>query len=104
MKTVEVLKRINELQHLIGTKIPGTSATIEEIIPAPNNNKFDLFFADYLYSQDIDKTIQLHQVSECEILLLLSVSSKWKYYNAWYKDNDNQQSGYAMREFSEVFS
>lgn len=104
MKTVEVLQRINELQYLIGTKIPGTTATIEEIIPAPNDKKFDLFFADYLYTQDIDKTLQFHHISECEILLLLSVGLKWKYYVAWYKDKDHQQNAYAMREFSEVFS
>lgn len=85
MKIQESLKKINELQHLIGTKIPGTNLTIDEIIPSPNDHRFEAFFADYLYTQSIDKTIQLHQIGNFEILLL-SIDPKVKYSHAWYKD------------------
>lgn len=85
MKIAEALKQISELQHLIGTKIPGKNLTINEIIPAPNDKRFDGFLADYLYTQDINKTIQLHKIGNFEILLL-SIDPKVTYYNAWYKD------------------
>lgn len=85
MKIAEILKYISELQHLKGTEIPWTNRTIDDIIPAPNDERLDGFLADYLYTNDIYETIRLHQVGNFEILLL-SIDPKVKYFTAWYKD------------------
>ena len=85
MKIAIALKQIHELQYLIGTKIPRTNYKINEIIPAPNDKRFDGFLADYLFTNDLVTTIQLHRVGNFEILLL-SIDPKVTYSYVWYKD------------------
>lgn len=93
MKITETLKQISELQHLIGTKIPGTNWVIDEIIPAPTNNQFDTFLDTYLQTGKVFDTAQQLNVTDFEILLL-SGSKKRNMFdiktgiaNAWYKDH-----------------
>ena len=48
MKIAEALKQVHELQYLKGTKLPGLNHVINDIIPAPNDSRFEAFFNDYL--------------------------------------------------------
>lgn len=86
MKIPEALKKVYELQDLIGQKPPTLNDSIFQIIPAPNDDTFDSFFADYLYTDDIVKTIKLHKTREFEILLIFKSKTGATYKNAWYKD------------------
>jgi hypothetical protein len=86
MKIAEALKQIHELQHLKGTKLPGLNNVINDIIPAPNDSRFEVFFNDYLYTHDIYETIKLHQVGNFEILLVIIIDPKVAYGHAWYND------------------
>jgi hypothetical protein len=86
MRISEVLKKVHELQYLIGQKLPNHNETIYQIIPAPYSSSLDAFFADYLYTGDIDKTIKLHRVSEFEVLLIFKSKTGAFYEYAWFKD------------------
>jgi hypothetical protein len=86
MKIPEVLKKVNELQDLIGQKPPNLNEIIYQIIPAPNDDTFDSFFADYLYTGGINETIKLHRTKDFEILLIFRSKTGATYKNAWYND------------------
>jgi predicted amino acid racemase len=53
MKIAEALKQIHELQHLKGTKLPGLNNVINDIIPAPNDSRFEVG-----YSGDADPLLR----------------------------------------------
>ena len=72
----EAMKQIIKLQHLIGTKIPGTNLIIDEIIPAPTNNQFDNFLKAYLLNEKLFETAQELDVTDFEILLLSGTKKK----------------------------
>ena len=94
MKIAEALKQVHELQHLIDTKIPETNWVIDEIIPAPTNNQFDIFLDTYLQTGEIFETAQQLNVTDFDILLIsgtkkknifdikTTISSYW--YKEWY--------------------
>ena len=93
MNIQETRKQITELQHLIGTKIPGTDLIIDDIIPAPTDySQFDEFLLMYLKTNDIVTTIYNYSIQEFEILLLADSKSKSLFdiksaiSNAWYRD------------------
>lgn len=92
MNINEALKQIIELQHIIGSEIPTTKRKIDDIIPAPKDERFDVFIADYLYNQDINLTIKLHAVENFEILLLSDSKKKNLFdvktslFYSWYDD------------------
>lgn len=86
MKIHEALKTISDLQYLIGTKPDNFKSPITDIIPAPNDDTFNSFLDDYLYTDNIDKTIQLHRTSNFEILLIFKSKTDGAIANAWYKE------------------
>lgn len=92
MKIAEVLKQISELQHSVGTKIPGTNLIIDEIIPAPTDNQFDEFLEIYLKTGKIFDISQQLNITDFEILILSGSKKKDLFdvkttiTHAWYKD------------------
>lgn len=72
----EAFKEIEKLQNLIGKTIPNTNKVIDAIIPAPNNDDFSLFLENYLYTQDIFKTLELSNSTNFDILLLSNSKKK----------------------------
>ena len=92
MKIAEALIQVNELQHLVGTKIPETNLIIDEIILAPTDNQFDKFLEIYLKTGKIfDNSHQLN-ITDFEILILSGSKKKDMFdvkttiTHAWYKD------------------
>lgn len=92
MNITEALKKVNELQYLIGQKVPELNIIIDDIIPAPNDKTFDNFLSDYLYTHNIEETIKIHSTANFEILLLCNSKKKTaldvltNITNFWYSD------------------
>jgi hypothetical protein len=86
MRIAEALKKVHELKNLIGQKPPNLNDRIRQIIPAPNDDTFDSFFADFLYTGDLNETIKLHGTTEFEILLIFMSKTGATFKNAWYQD------------------
>ncbi len=86
MKIAEALKTVHELKNLIGQNPLNLNDIIWQIIPAPNDETFDSFFADYLYMGDIYETIKLYRTNEFEILLIFKSKTGSTFKNAWYQD------------------
>lgn len=90
MNLIDAKTKIKSLNHLIGQTIPTTNLVIDDIIPAPNDKTFHNFLSDYLYTQDIDETIKIHQSVDFEILLLSNSKKKHMFdvitgiSNCWY--------------------
>ena len=88
----EAMKQIIKLEHLTGTKIPGTNQVIDEIIPAPTNSQFNPFLKTYLLNKKIFETAQELDVTDFEILLLSGSKKKNMFdtkvvlYHDWYKE------------------
>jgi hypothetical protein len=92
MRIGETLDKIKELQHLTGTKIPGTNDIIDDIIPAPENNQLNDFIEIYLKTESLATAIQTFNVKDFEILILSNSKKKdmfdikTSFSYAWYKD------------------
>ena len=92
MKIAEALIQVNELQHLVGTKIPETNLIIDEIILAPTDNQFDEFLEIYLKTGKIFDTSHQLNITDFEILILSGSKKKDMFdvkttiAHAWYKD------------------
>ena len=77
---------------MLGTKVPGTNHTIDEIIPAPMNNQFDTFLESYLQTRKIFMTAQQLNITDFEILLLSGSVKKDMFdikttiSSYWYKE------------------
>lgn len=76
MRIGEIQEQIKNLQHLLGTNIPGTNQTVDDIIPAPDNNQLDDYINVYLKTESLSTAIQTFNIKDFEILLLSGTKKK----------------------------
>jgi hypothetical protein len=90
MTLAETLEKINDLQLLVGQKVPRWGSPILEIIPAPTSSKFASYIKVYRETQDVKKAIDGVGVTQFDVLLIfrtppLHGDLVYEWYSFFYK-------------------